>query len=462
MRQYKRLLAVLATSMAVISPMQAKTLIGITKNDTTLVPLRTISTELGAVVDFDSKKGIITVDYETQKVVLKPDETKAAVNGESKTLTVAPTMVNGTTYVPLRFLGEALGGSMTFDQGVITFTLGEMKKEWSLEVMQIPHSTLVPFKQQTHKVSGKTVQTVTINLKDPRVKVDIAIGKGKINVAQSLKDMTVASKGYASINGTYFAAYNGDVPLPDGTIVKNGKPLHITDIGSTIGFTPNGKVLIDFVTTRVQGYINDEPMFNCYRINRPTPDTSATVLYTSEYQGTIPLAEGWTAVVCEGGKVTKKTTTASTVPANGFVLSMTSGRSERYNVGDKVSYEVTYSPKNTAAEDWKNVTYALSAGPSLIINGKVTGNPKDEKFTESKILTQSGQRSFIGVTKDGQVMIGTTSGTVSEMKNIATQLGLESAMCLDGGASSGMYYNGQNLTTPGRLLNNSIQFKFEK
>lgn len=299
---------------------------------------------------------------------------------------------------------------------------------------------------------------LTINMNDPKVKVKITMASNKVTRAASIKD--IASGAKASINGTYFAAYNGDVPLPDGTMVINEKVIHITDIGSTIGFTSDNNVLIDFVATRVQGYINGEEAWISYRVNRHTPDSSATVIYTPEYEGDITLPNGWTAVVCIDGKVAKKVTQARTVPNNGFILIMAQKRSKKFNIGDRVAYKVTYSPQNTSSNDWENVIYALSAGPSLMINGKITGNPSNESFTEAKILTQVARRSFIGTTKDNQLIIGTVSASVSELKNIVKEMGLVSAMCLDGGASSGLYYSGSYLSSPGRNVNNCINLYY--
>lgn len=39
--------------------------------------------------------------------------------------------------------------------------------------------------------------------------------------------------------------------------------------------------------------------------------------------------------------------------------------------------------------------------------------------------------------------------------------GAYQAMNLDGGASSGLYYNGKYLTTPGRKISNALVVKFQ-
>lgn len=315
-----------------------------------------------------------------------------------------------------------------------------------------------PFQTISQTVNGKKITGIKIDMNDSKIKVGINTAGGKVSQAAALK--TIAGGAKVAVDGTYFAAYNGAIPYPDGTIVRNGKTIHISDIGSTIGFTSDNKVLIDFVTTRVQGYVNGQEAWTSYRVNRTTADNSAVILYTPEYDKDVSIAKGRIGVVCIDGKVNKYATADRKVPANGFILVMSSNKKDNYKIGDSVSYKTVFTPKNTSASDWEKVTYALSAGPSLMIGGGVTGDPKNEHFTEAKILNQSAARTFIGVDANGKVTIATTTATVSELKSIAKQMGLVSAMCLDGGASSGLYYNGSYLTTPGRDINNCICFYY--
>lgn len=453
------LLALVGTSL------HAAELKSINENNVNSVPLRVISEELGAKTEFDKETQTITITHKDKEIKLKVGSKKATVDSEEVTLQVAAKVVDGTTYVPIRFIGEALGATVKYEKGVLSIALDGQNKEWQLQPTKVSSTnnvsngtTGVAFKDTSRVVNGKKVTAVTINMNDPKVKVAIATANGKVTQATAIKNMAGNSK--VSVNGTYFAAYNGDVPLPDGTIVRNGDVLHITDIGSTIGFTSDNKVLIDFVTTRVNGYVNGEETWMSYRVNRPTSDPSATVIYTSEYGGDIVLPDGFIGVVCLDGKVAKYATSPRTVPQNGFILVMRQDKQNQYPIGASVSYKVDYTPTHTLEEDWENVTYALSAGPSLIINGKETGDPAHEKFTEAKILNQVAQRSFIGVTKGNEVVVGTVSASVSELKKIAKAMGLTSAMCLDGGASSGLYFNGSYLTSPGRNVSNVINFMY--
>lgn len=441
------------------SKLEAATLKTVNKNNVNLVPLRTISQELGAQVNYDEVSKKITIIYKDSTVGATLGSKSATVNGNKKELQVAPQVVKETTYVPIRFIGEALGGTVDYQNGNLKITLGDHIKQWKLEpIIDTPKPAIMgnTFSSGSKTVSGKKVTYVTVNMNDPKVKVKVATPNNTVTQTQALK--TLAGGAKASVNGTYFAAYNGDLPLPDGTIVSNGKVLHITDIGSTIGVTADNKVLIDFVQTRVQGYVNGQESWVSYRVNRPTPDTSASVLYTPEYGRDIPLASGWSAVVCIDGRVEKIVTESRQVPKNGFIVATTN--SGRFNIGDAVSYKTTYDTTHTSAAEWEDVVYAISAGPSLRINGEKTGAPANESFTEAKILTNVAQRTFIGVTNDNVLMMGTVSASVSQLKDIVNQLGLRSAMCLDGGASSGLYYEGKYLTSPGRTLSNSLNFYY--
>lgn len=109
-----------------------------------------------------------------------------------------------------------------------------------------------------------------------------------------------------------------------------------------------------------------------------------------------------------------------------------------------------------------NVEGALQAGPRLVTNGKVSLNIKAEGFKDPKILTGGGARSALGITRDHKLILLTTSGaTIPQLAQIMKQAGAYQAMNLDGGASSGLYYNGSYLTTPGRQISNAIIVKYQ-
>ncbi|MEK5395121.1 phosphodiester glycosidase family protein [Paenibacillus sp. FSL K6-2859] len=105
---------------------------------------------------------------------------------------------------------------------------------------------------------------------------------------------------------------------------------------------------------------------------------------------------------------------------------------------------------------------ALQAGPRLLVNGKVSLNVVAEGFKDAKILTGGGARSALGLTRDHKLILLTTGGaTIPQLAEMMKQAGAYQAMNLDGGASSGLYYNGKYLTTPGRQISNAIVVKYQ-
>ncbi|WP_340026753.1 phosphodiester glycosidase family protein [Paenibacillus sp. FSL K6-1096] len=107
--------------------------------------------------------------------------------------------------------------------------------------------------------------------------------------------------------------------------------------------------------------------------------------------------------------------------------------------------------------DAGSIEGALQAGPRLLVNGKVALNVAAEGFRDPKILTGGGARSALGITRDHKLILLTTGGaTIPQLAEIMKQAGAYQAMNLDGGASSGLYYNGKYLTTPGRLISNAL------
>lgn len=87
----------------------------IKSNGFALVPLKSIGEWIGATVDFDKKSGIITLKSESNTISLKLKSDIASLNGKLVQLSTPATERNGTTYVPLRFVGEAFAAKIKID-----------------------------------------------------------------------------------------------------------------------------------------------------------------------------------------------------------------------------------------------------------------------------------------------------------------------------------------------------------
>jgi hypothetical protein len=81
----------------------------------TMVPIRMISEEMGALVDWNSSTNVVTIKQDKKTILLKIGESKATVNGKTIKLDTKAIAKNGRTFVPLRFVSEALGASVSWD-----------------------------------------------------------------------------------------------------------------------------------------------------------------------------------------------------------------------------------------------------------------------------------------------------------------------------------------------------------
>lgn len=77
------------------------------------VPLRGVFEQLGASVVYEG--GTINATGHGNTIGLHIGSTQAMVNGTPQALDVAPFIVGASTYVPLRFVSQALGASVNFD-----------------------------------------------------------------------------------------------------------------------------------------------------------------------------------------------------------------------------------------------------------------------------------------------------------------------------------------------------------
>ncbi|MCL6459187.1 MAG: copper amine oxidase N-terminal domain-containing protein, partial [Gorillibacterium sp.] len=70
-----------------------------------MVPIKPIFQELGLGLTFNQKTNVVVGTKTGMKITLTIGSTKAVVNGKAVTLSLAPKIIKGATYVPLRFIG---------------------------------------------------------------------------------------------------------------------------------------------------------------------------------------------------------------------------------------------------------------------------------------------------------------------------------------------------------------------
>ena len=84
-------------------------------NDRVMVPIRVISEKAGATVDFNYDTNEVTLTNNHAIVKLKINSNIGYINNQQKVLDVPATEINSRTLVPVRFVGEALGLDIQWD-----------------------------------------------------------------------------------------------------------------------------------------------------------------------------------------------------------------------------------------------------------------------------------------------------------------------------------------------------------
>jgi uncharacterized protein YigE (DUF2233 family) len=97
---------------------------------------------------------------------------------------------------------------------------------------------------QKRSVQGARLYVITADLNDPRIKIDIGLPARGLYHSERFTNMIKRRGPVAAVTGTYFDTRS---LLPVGTIVVGGKPVCVSNIGTTVYFV--GSTRVRFVGT---------------------------------------------------------------------------------------------------------------------------------------------------------------------------------------------------------------------
>ncbi|MFP4016162.1 MAG: phosphodiester glycosidase family protein [Halanaerobiales bacterium] len=348
----------------------------------------------------------------------------------------------------------------------------------SLIILFLPIYTVIIVKAEEIQINSQLVSvdereieiTILTIPTDIDFATDIGLGDKIVGGTEALSDMAKRRTARLAINGTFFNPedYNNNTPTePYGTLIREGRVLHVGNYGATVGFDRNGNVFIEQLRIKIEGGSDGSYTWPnnwyAYGFNHTPsgPDSSSVYIYTPERGEKVGFNYG-TKVVVSNGKVAGIVRNQDTIiPRDGFVIVMTGAERQLesvFTVGKTVEYRIRYEDvdQNDISFDYYT---AVGAGPMLVDNGRVLTNYREQGFTSNKILSAGGRRTALGVKNDGTMMIVLANRvTVEEMANIMKQLDAVEAMNLDGGASSGAWFDGKYIVDPGRKLSNALLF----
>lgn len=98
------------------------------ENGRTLVPMRKIFEALGAQVNWEEATRMVSADRNDKVIVLQVGSKNAWCNNSAISLDVPARMMAGRTMVPLRFIGEAMGANVQWDEKTRTIDIDDPER----------------------------------------------------------------------------------------------------------------------------------------------------------------------------------------------------------------------------------------------------------------------------------------------------------------------------------------------
>ncbi len=326
------------------------------------------------------------------------------------------------------------------------------------------HAQAVRSFSHTIAVDGKnfTVHGLVVDLRDPSVSLKVGLANGHVGQTESLSGIAKRYGAVAAINGSFFEAYTNDtIKNPDMSLISDGHFIFRSDLGALLGFEKDNTPHIGVVNVSLRGTLRQNrrvQSWYAYYINRLPSSAQCITLFTRTWGAQVePM--GGSCVVVEHETVTNITCDTVTIPADGYVIHFRGEVSMRLCF--QLGQHVTLTPRINAIEQdnapWERVQEAVGAGPMVLVHGNPVSDSIREGFADPKILERAGTRSAAGFTANKKLyLITVSSAHVSELGAILKALGCDEGMNLDGGASSGLWFRGKYLTSPGRAISNAL------
>lgn len=315
------------------------------------------------------------------------------------------------------------------------------------------------YERVTVSAGGRLVSAIVVRAPLSRYRLGVALAGTRVGDNAWLASIARSSGAACAINGTFFAAYAGETREPYGTLVINGRLVHLGDFGTRLDVFDDGRVRLVPDRLQIRGSLdgNDAYPDNWYAYNLNQTPTSATgaYIYTPDRGPALGFAADL-AITALGGRIVSIARDADVaIPPNGFVLALEGREVDvlgwKFRPGQRIAY--------AAVQDGQplRTRFSLSAGPRLVADGAAVVDAAAEGFHDPKILAYRGTRSIIGITADRQVLLAVVgSVTIPEAAEAALGLGAVDAMNLDDNASSSLVCGGTYLVHPGRPVANAV------
>jgi hypothetical protein len=282
---------------------------------------------------------------------------------------------------------------------------------------------------------------------------------GRETVSSMERDVS-AQMTTVGVNGDFFS-WNGG--WPSGLLMQNGVVEHQPVPGrAAMGIDSSATLHVDRVPWYGRWHGPDGVWYPVSQLNEP-PRKNSVALFTPVWGGETPAVKGATIVLepfppsaprkdLVGTIVAVTAGEATTVPADGAVL-VARGTATRPFAALPVGTPVTV--RIPLPTDWSAVTDAVSAGPTLVKNGKPIFNA-GEALTPVQLHGRD-PRTAIGQRADGSIVMVAVDGrrpgwsvgiTNWDLALTLVHYGCVTGFALDSGGSTTVAFDGQVLNWP--------------
>lgn len=324
---------------------------GVMLNGATLVPMRAIFEALGAEVKWEGATRTVTATKGSTEIRLSLGKTDAYINGALKVLSTPAASVDGTTMVPLRFIGEALGAEVKWEgasKTVYVNSKGASSGDLAIEELIIsPRRVLRTGDTLTVQMRGEAGCKATFDIVG--FKTDIPMHEDKDGVYSGsltiLKNMKVS-----------------DAVLV-GRLVKDGKD-GSKEAAQTITINSKSSASSSSSTVNVA---NDPKLNKFFTAINPAPNASVRRANSVKVEFVNKISEGSIRLFLDDNEVTSScdydTKAISYVPEKSFAAGKHSAKVLGIdNEGQKIDYSWTFTcgKKTSSSSTSQNYTIKLS------------------------------------------------------------------------------------------------------
>lgn len=260
----------------------------------------------------------------------------------------------------------------------------------------------------------------------------------------------------AAINGGFFCVNQKMDGNPAGVLKIDNEWYSVgTHPRAVMGWKKGSEnVLIDQVSVKCQLEVAQQKIY-LHGLNRPRKQEEL-IAYTPTFHRTTLTSQESVEVIIENQLIKGIVQQGSSkIPEKGFVLSFDkkSPWSSEFKLNQEAQLKYLVKPVSHKAEEWENLDYILGGAPLLIRNGQVIQDYSSE-WLNSTFLKAWNARTAFGVKNDGTWVFVVIEGkkpwrsvgvSVAALAKLMQELGCVSALNLDGGSSSTLVIQGEQI-----------------